>query len=283
MKLATIDTVSLNLYYTSMIVQDYARVKDYLNKTKLKSLDYVINPYVGCPHQCLYCYASYMSSFSKHAESWGNFIDVKCTNKKINTFKIKDKKVQISTVTDPYNYFEAEFKVTRKIMEQLVKSEALISVCTKSDLVLRDVDLFKQMKNLEVCISISVLDENLKERLEPNSPSIKRRIEALKGLKLEGIKTVCSVSPLIPEITDYEGIIDAAKDYVDEFRFDKLDLRTTFKTKMFNFIKMNFSELIPLYESIYNEKDYDYFEKIANDIATYCIKNNIKYNINIGV
>ncbi len=262
-----------------MIAQDYTRVKDYLNKTKIKSLDYVINPYVGCPHKCLYCYASYMCSFSKHTECWGDFIDVKCTNKKINTFKIKGKKVQISTVTDPYNSFEKEFGVTRKVLEQLVNSEGLISIVTKSDLVLRDIDLFKQMKHVDVGVSISLLDEELKSRLEPNSPSIIKRIETLKVLKSEGIKTICYISPIIPGITDFENIITATKDYVDEYIFDKLDLRSSFKTKMFNFIKQEYTELIPLYDAIYNKKTSDYFENIADDITNYCNKNNMKYNI----
>ena len=147
-----------------MVTVETTRVKDYLNKTKLRTLDYVINPYVGCPHKCLYCYASYMSSFSKHKEEWGEFIDVKHTSKKINTFKIKDKKVMISTVTDPYNLYENKYKVTRNIMEQLVKSDAYITIVTKSKLVLRDIDLFKKMKHVEIAISISTLDENTKRK-----------------------------------------------------------------------------------------------------------------------
>ena len=127
-----------------MVVEDTARVKDYLTKTKLANLDYVVNPYVGCPNKCLYCYAAYMSSFSKHKEEWGDFIDVKQTRKKINTFKIKNKKVMMSTVTDPYNSYEEKYCVTRNIMEQLVNSEAFLSVVTKSKLVLRDLDLLKK-------------------------------------------------------------------------------------------------------------------------------------------
>ena len=105
-KVNLIDIVLFRLYYISMVVEDSTRVKDYLTKTKLQTLDYVINPYVGCPNKCLYCYAAYMSSFSKHAEEWGEFIDVKRTSKKINLYKIKNKKVMISTVTDPYNSYE---------------------------------------------------------------------------------------------------------------------------------------------------------------------------------
>lgn len=166
-----------------MVVEDVTRVKDYLNKTKLTTLDYVINPYVGCPNKCLYCYAAYMSSFSKHSEEWGEFIDIKRTNKRINIFKIKNKKVMVSTVTDPYNSYEEKYGTTRMIMEQLVKSEAFITVVTKSKLVLRDIDLFKKMKHVEVAISISTLDEHLKRKIEPHSSSLEERLETLKKLK----------------------------------------------------------------------------------------------------
>ena len=66
-----------------MIIKEI-NVNDYLTKSNLPASDYVINPYVGCPMKCLYCYAAYMVSFSKHEEDWGDFIDVKHTNKRIN-------------------------------------------------------------------------------------------------------------------------------------------------------------------------------------------------------
>lgn len=260
-----------------MVVEDSTRVKDYLNKTKLPYLDYVINPYVGCPNKCLYCYASYMSSFSKHSEAWGEFIDVKRTSKKINTFKIKNKKVMISTVTDPYNSCEEKYEITRMIMDQLVKSEAFISVVTKSKLVLRDIDLLKQMKHVEVVISICLLDENLKLKLEPYSSSIKERLETLKELKQNNIKTIVFISPIIPEITDYKKIIEETKDYTDEYWFDKLNLRNSFKTNMFNFIGEEFPMYKTLYDDIYNKKDSKYFTDLSEDISKYCKLNGITY------
>lgn len=260
-----------------MVVEDVTRVKDYLNKTKLQTLDYVINPYVGCPNKCVYCYAAYMSSFSKHSEEWGEFIDVKRTPKKINIFKIKDKKVMVSTVTDPYNSYEEKYAVTRMIMEQLVKSEAFISVVTKLKLVLRDVDLFKKMKHVEVAISISMLNNDIKNKLEPNSSSIADRIETLKELKHNGIKTVVFISPIIPEITDFKSIIEATKDFTDEYWFDKLNLRSSFKTKMFKFINEEYPSLKSIYQNIYNDKNYAYFEAINSEIENYCTKNNIVY------
>ena len=260
-----------------MVVEDTTRVKDYLNKTKLKHLDYVINPYVGCPNKCLYCYAAYMSSFSKHSEEWGEFIDVKRTAKKINTFKIKNKKVMISTVTDSYNSYEKKYKVTRMIMEQLVKSEAFITIVTKSKLVLRDVDLFKKMKYLEIAISISLLDENLKKKIEPNSSSIKERLETLKELKQNGIKTIVFISPIIPEITDFKKIIEATRDYTDEYWFDKLNLRSSFKTKMFRFISEEYPLYKTIYDDIYNKKNPQYFDEISDDIERYCREHKINY------
>jgi len=260
-----------------MTVVNTTRVKDYLNKTKLPFLDYVINPYVGCPNKCLYCYAAYMSSFSKHNESWGEFIDIKQTRKRINTFKIKNKTVMISTVTDPYNCYEEKYEITRKLLHQLVLSDARISIVTKSKLVLRDIDLLKKIKHVEVALSICVLDGNLKKKLEPCSSSITERMETLKILKENGIKTVVFIAPLIPEITDFKRIIELTKDYADEYWFDKLNLRSSFKTKMFNFINNEF----PLYKTIYNDiyinKNPQYYEELSDKITEYCIKNNISF------
>lgn len=260
-----------------MVVEDSTRVKDYLTKTKLESLDYVINPYVGCPNKCLYCYAAYMSSFSKHSEEWGEFIDVKRTAKKINIFKIKNKKVMVSTVTDPYNSYEEKYGLTRMLMEQLVKSEAFISVVTKSKLVLRDIDLFKQMKYIEVALSICTLDENLKKKLEPRSSSIEERISTLKELKKNGIKTVLFIAPVIPELTDYKEIIEQTKDFVDEYWFDKLTLRTSFKTKMFKFIDEEYPQYKQIYDEIYNKKDTSYFDKLSDEINEYCKQSFFSY------
>ncbi len=264
-----------------MVVEDTTRVKDYLTKTKLASLDYVINPYVGCPNKCLYCYAAYMSSFSKHCEAWGDFIDIKKTNKKINIFKLKNKKLMISTVTDPYNSYEKKYGVTRMIMEQLVQAEANISVVTKSKLVLRDIDLFKKMKDVEVVLSISILDEHLKKKLEPHSSSIQERIDSLKILKQNGIRTIVFISPLIPQLTDFRTIIEATKEYTDLYWFDKLNLRSSFKTKMFKFIDEEYPIFKSLYEDIYSNKNKNthYFNEVFDDVSKYCSMNNINYKI----
>ena len=95
-------------------------IKDYLTKSNLPASDFVINPYVGCPHACKYCYASFMKRFTKHVESWGSFVDIKECKNDINVSKVKGKSVFLSSVTDCYNPFEEQYKVTRGILEGVI-------------------------------------------------------------------------------------------------------------------------------------------------------------------
>src|SRR5699024_2627255 len=144
-----------------MLVKEI-KVNDYLTKSNLPASDYVINPYIGCTHGCKYCYASFMKRFTGHKEDWGDFVDIKLCDKKINLNKISKKSVFLSSVTDCYNQLEEKYKLTRHILEQLVNSDCYLSISTKSKLILRDIDILKQIKNLSVSISINTLDEKFR-------------------------------------------------------------------------------------------------------------------------
>ena len=210
-----------------MVIKEVT-VNDYLTLSKLPASDYVINPYVGCPHGCKYCYASFMKRFTNHKEKWGELLDIKRCNKKINLKKISGKNVFLSSVTDCYNPYEEKYKITRSILEQLVNSDCNLSISTKSDLILRDIDLLKQIKNLTVCFSINTLDEEFKNDLDKAS-SIEKRMAALKKLHTNGIHTVLFVSPIFPYITKWQEIIEQTKEYIDEYWFENLNLRGDYK------------------------------------------------------
>ena len=199
-------------------------VNDYLTKSNLPASDYVINPYVGCSHGCKYCYASFMKRFTGHIENWGDFIDIKKCNKKIDLRKISGKNVFLSSVTDCYNELEEKFLITRGILEQLVNSDCYLSISTKSSLILRDIDLLKQIKNLTVSVSINTLDESFKNDMDKAS-SIKSRLNTLKYLHENGIYTVLFMSPIFPYITQWKEIIEISKKYVTDFWFENLNLR----------------------------------------------------------
>lgn len=251
-------------------------VNDYLTKSNLPSSDYVINPYVGCSHGCRYCYASFMRRFTGHKENWGDFIDIKKCNKKINLKKISEKKVFLSSVTDCYNELEKKYLITRKILKELVDSDCYLSISTKSSLILRDIDLLKQMKNLTVSISINTLNEKFKNDMD-NASTIKERLNTLKELHKNGIYTVLFMSPIFPYITEWKKIIEESKEYVDEYWFENLNLRGSYKKDILDYIKDNYKEIYPKYIEIYDQKNNNYWETLADEINSYCEANNIKY------
>ena len=218
-----------------MIIKEI-NVNNYLTKSNLPASDYVINPYMGCPHGCKYCYASFMKRFTGHTEDWGTFVDIKKCDKQIILKRISKKNVFLSSVTDCYNPLEEKYKLTRNILEQLVASDCYLSISTKSKLILRDIDLLKQIKNLSVSMSINTLDEDFRKDMD-NASTIKERLDALKKLHNNGIYTVLFMSPIFPYITEWKEIIEKSKDFIDEYWFENLNLRGSYKTYILNYIK----------------------------------------------
>lgn len=258
-----------------MVVNEIT-VNDYLTKSNLPDSDYVINPYVGCTHGCKYCYASFMKRFTGHKENWGDFIDIKRCNKPIDLRKISGKNIFLSSVTDCYNQYEKNFCVTRNILEQLIDSDCNLSISTKSKLILRDIDLLKQMKNLIVCMSINTLNEKFRSDMD-NASTIKERMDTLKELHNNGIYTVLFMSPIFPYITEWKEIIDQTKDYVDEYWFENLNLRGNYKKEILDYIRIHYSNLYSDYIDIYLKKNDKYWKELAEEINNYCNLNNINY------
>lgn len=185
--------------------------KSALSECGFSARSFCINPYVGCGHACQYCYARFMKRFVGHNEPWGTFVDVKMNiadilEKQIKSPKYRNKLIYIGTVTDPYQPLERKYKLTREILEKLVKYQNPIQILTKSDLVLRDIDLLKKFKNLEVNFTINTLDEKWRKLVEPYSSSIKERLEAAKKLSGKGIETVAMMGPFWPFFTDAEKL-----------------------------------------------------------------------------
>ena len=240
--------------------------KNVMTNSNLPVGGYSVNPYVGCTHACKYCYASFMKRFTGHSEEWGTFLDVKDWGVIKNPQKYKGQRVVIGSVTDGYNPQEEEFENTRKLLFQLKDSGAEILICTKSDLVVRDIDLLKDMGHVTVSWSVNTLDEAFKDDMD-KAVSIERRIRAMKEVYDAGIRTVCFVSPVFPGITDFEAIFERVKDQCDLFWLENLNLRGGFKKDIMDYIAGKHSELVPLYDKIYNKKDRSYFEMLEKKAA----------------
>ena len=178
--------------------------KSILVKSNLPASDYVANPYSGCTHKCRYCYASFMERFTGHDEAWGDFLDVKEYVSDKLPKNLNGKTILLSSVTDPYNPYEMKYHKSRRILELLSDSNAHIEILSKSDLMLNDIDLLKHIPDLSIGISINTLDDKFRKDMEPCAPSIQRRLNALKTLHDNGIRTYLFISPIFPYITDIQ-------------------------------------------------------------------------------
>ena len=235
--------------------------KNIMTKSTLPVGGYSVNPYVGCTHGCKYCYASFMKRFTGHTERWGTFLDVKRWPVIKNPWKYKGQRVVIGSVTDGYNPQEEQFGNTRRILEQLKGSGAEILICTKSDLVVRDLELLKTMGKVTVSWSINTLDEQFRADMD-QAVSIERRIAAMKKVYDAGIRTVCFISPVFPGITDFEAIFERVRNQCDLVWLENLNLRGGFKKDIMDYIQEKYPDLVSLYDAIYNKKDRSYFQML---------------------
>ncbi len=250
------------------------KVKDYVTKSKIG--EYAINPYIGCPHKCKYCYASFMKRFTNHPEEWGEFIDIKLCDKKINQGKLEGKNVFMSSVTDCYNPYEAKYKITRNLLEQLIDVDCRLQISTKNKLILRDLDILKQMKHLDVAMSVNTLDENFRKDMDRAS-SISERLQTLKTLYEAGIYTILFMSPIFIGITEWEAIIKETREYINEYWFEDLNLRGAYKYTILKYVEEKYPNVYPMYEETYIKRNPQKLINMDNEIKEYCHKNKINY------
>lgn len=254
-------------------------VNSVLTKTNLPVGDYAANPYVGCTHACKYCYASFMKRFTGHPEKWGTFIDVKHWKEIKNPEKYRGKDLFIGSVTDPYNPQEEIYGRTRALLTQLQGSGARITVSTKSDLILRDLELIKTIPNARVSWSINTLDENFREDMD-QAVSIRRRLDAMKTFYLAGVRTACFISPIFPGITDVKAIIEQARSHCNLIWLENLNLRGSYKAVILDYIREKHPQLLPLYREIYDRRDKSYWVTLDRDLQAYAAQAGLDYVVN---
>lgn len=252
-----------------------------ITKSNLPDADYVINPYVGCTHSCIYCYASFMKRFTGHSEEWGSFIDVKVNAPDLipeKTSKYKGKRIFISSVTDPYLALEKKYQLTRRVLGKLVPLKPSLDIQTKSDLILRDIELFTQFDDCEVGFTITTLSDQIRKEIEPFTSSPDKRVEALKKLKAAGVTTYVFIGPILPFVTDWKEIIETTKEFVDSYMLENLNIAGEAWNHIKKWLKERHPELLKKYEEIYFSPN-DYWDMVENDIKSYCEKHDIKHNI----
>ena len=252
--------------------------KSVLSKSGLRDSKYSINPYRGCSNSCVYCYAPYVL---REGRKWGTFVDVKTNAPEIlekELRKINTGSVLLSSVTDPYQPMERKYEITRKILEKLKNTNLLVSILTKSSLVLRDLDLFKQM-NCEVGLTITTLNDNVRKIFEPNASSVDERLNVLKKLKDEGIRTYIFFGPMLPFISDRnieETLRKLTELKPEKIYFDKLNVKAPFQwNKMKAFLEENYADMSEKWEQVIADKKY--YEDLKQKIEETCKDLNVKH------
>ena len=200
------------------------RARSILSKSGIPGIDYCINPYTGCSHGCRYCYATFMKRFTGHGEPWGSFVDAKINTPEILQRQMKKAprgNIMLSSVTDPYQPVENQYKLTRRCLEVLLDYQFPVSILTKSSLVLRDLDLIKRFKEAEVGITITTDDDKIRQIFEPNAPAIETRIHALKELSENGVETYAFIGPLLP--LNPEALAEKMGPYIQSVLIDRMN------------------------------------------------------------
>lgn len=257
------------------------KVKTALSPSQLPGLDYALNPYRGCAHACVYCYAPYVIHWDKG--KWGELVEVKVNLPRILSKELRIKKkgvVGIGTVTDPYQLAEKKYEITRRCLELLLMHDFPVCIQTKSLLVLRDTDLLKKFSNMEVGITLTTLDDRVRERMEPGASDAEERLRALSELGKKGINTWVFLGPVMPYITDVEALIDAIAEVKPKYVLvDKLRLKEGVCERVGEFIAGYKPELIADYEVIFL-KGEDYYNGVFERVLRRCEEKGVRCEIN---
>jgi DNA repair photolyase len=207
------------------------RVRSILTSTSgfMSGYDYTLNPYSGCGFGCDYCYAKFFAPTEQGRRQWGRWVSVKsnavamvveaCRSGELES----GDKVYMSSVTDPYQPIEGKLRLTRGVLEAILESgiQPRLTIQTRSPLVARDIDLFKQFERLRVNVTVTTDSEEMRLRFEPHCPSIKVRLKTLRRLAEAGIRIGVSISPMLP-VRDLRGFGERlaeleAEEYATQF------------------------------------------------------------------
>jgi len=251
--------------------------KQIIVKSRLPDADYVVNPYTGCEFGCLYCYASFMGRFvNETVDNWGKYVYVKTNavrlfDKEIGSLPTKNASIFLSSVTDPYQGVESKYKLTRGILEIIAKKRynQPVEILTKSSMVLRDIDVLKQIPDITVGMTVTTTDDELSRLIEVRATSSSMRINTLKKLNEEGIHTYAFVGPLLPhfrykpELLDklFASLVEAG---IREVYVEHINLSNYIRERLFESLNGH-PDLQEIYKDAATESHRNALDKIVKE------------------
>ncbi len=184
-----------------------------LQPCSLDGHDHQLDPYVGCSHQCLYCYA-----LCRDDGSWS--CDVRCYDRMSERLaaelaRLEPQSIYMGWNADPYQPLEAKRGETRRALSVLAEAGFSVCILTKSGLVERDLDLLTAMPEASVGVSVALADDALRRLFEPGAPENERRLAALRNLRSNGVDTYVLICPILPFLTDVAALIRSLQGCTD--------------------------------------------------------------------
>lgn len=248
----------------------------------LEYYNYEITPYFGCEHNCYYCYAQ-----NKSEVDWENEVGIH-KNLDIRLQEelslLEPQVIYIAGDSDPYQPAEKGYKQTRKILELLVERNFSVSILTKSNLVIRDIDLLRNMHDASVGISIAFQDDSIRKLFEENTIPIDDRINALTKLKEEGLETYVLICPVMPFITDVEILINKVYDFADTIWIYRLEMKSE-RDKNWQKIKpileQSFPSIFNKFREIVFSSQHTYWKQLNKKLENIRIKEKIDLEIHV--
>jgi DNA repair photolyase len=238
------------------------------------SFDRSINPYRGCEHGCVYCFARPTHSFMGlspgldfESKLFAKPDAAKLLDKELSKQGYEPRTIAIGTNTDPYQPIEKQWRIMREILEVLEARQHPVGIVTKSALVTRDIDILSRMAErglAKVALSVTTLDRMLARTMEPRASTPSKRLDAIRELSGAGIPTSVMVAPIVPGLTDQEieRILDAARaagarDAGYVLLRLPLEVSPIFKDWLLRHYPDRYRHVMSLVRSMRDGKDYD--------------------------
>ena len=237
------------------------------------SFDRSINPYRGCEHGCIYCYARPTHCFLGHSagldfetQLYAKTNAAELLEKELSHPRYEPRTIALGAVTDPYQPIEREYRISRSILEVLERTGHPVGIVTKSALIVRDIDILSRMAArglAKVAISVTTLDRMVARKMEPRAATPPKRIEAIRALSAAGVPVTVMMAPIVPAINDQEieQLLQAAYDAgAREAGYVALRLPLELKELFREWLSTEFPDradrVIKLLQSMNGGKDY---------------------------
>lgn len=253
-----------------------------LTECSLKDINYQIDPYVGCQHYCYYCYA-----LEECETDWTKEIRIHREiiprlDKELD--KIAPQKIYLGYKTDPYQPVEKDWQQTGKVLELFLEKGFSASILTKSDLVVRDLDILKDMSEASVSVSVAFNDNDVRCQFEDNTIDTEKRIDALRELRSAGIKTNALICPVIPYLTDVEPLIDLLESCTDKiwiYGISMQDRSNRSWMNVQNILNNHYSNLKDEIETLIFDRDHPFWLTLRNKLLKLEKQRNLNLSIHV--